>query len=300
MPDRFFTRFLVPFLPKRDGAAAYTMIIRGADDPERETREEMKARGAGAGLAVLELNKIMKSETPELWADRLVEYLQQDGKPRTFNRLGVELVGKTADALMASNLQRGLVLAVADGRLACTIAAPILFRTRAEGDVDVAAAEAEDEPMDLASADPSSPTGVLTGHEAIDYAEKHGGTLAKHTDPTEEARSGLSVEEARAIAKEDPGLIVLEEEPPAIAVDLDLLEDAMLELGDAREGVRLDWCDDGEMEALTVHPRRVTACATVWADGLVQLHADGDIDSEPTDHRFTSAAALWKLITKGA
>lgn len=50
-------------------------------------------------------------------------------------------------------------------------------------------------------------TETLTGTAAIAHAEVHGLTLSKYTDPTEEARSGLSVEEARRIAAEDPSLI---------------------------------------------------------------------------------------------
>lgn len=50
----------------------------------------------------------------------------------------------------------------------------------------------------------------LTGSAAITYAERHDLTLSKYTDPTEEARDGLSVEEARAIAREDASLIWLE------------------------------------------------------------------------------------------
>jgi hypothetical protein len=52
-------------------------------------------------------------------------------------------------------------------------------------------------------------TSELTGHEAIAYAEAHGLTLDKATDPTEEARPGLSVDEARRVAAEDPSLISL-------------------------------------------------------------------------------------------
>lgn len=59
----------------------------------------------------------------------------------------------------------------------------------------------------------SRTTGValtLTGREAIEYARIHGLTLSKYTDPTEEAREGLSIEEAEAILREDPSLIHLE------------------------------------------------------------------------------------------
>jgi len=48
---------------------------------------------------------------------------------------------------------------------------------------------------------------ILTGHDAIDYAVAHHLPLNKYTDPTEGAREGLTVEEARRIAAEDPSLI---------------------------------------------------------------------------------------------
>jgi hypothetical protein len=50
----------------------------------------------------------------------------------------------------------------------------------------------------------------LTGIEAIEHAETKGLTLNKYTDPVEEAREGLTPEEARRIAKEDPSLIYLD------------------------------------------------------------------------------------------
>lgn len=48
---------------------------------------------------------------------------------------------------------------------------------------------------------------LLTGWAAIEYADEHGLTLSKFSDPLEMARTGLSVVEARDIAREDPGLI---------------------------------------------------------------------------------------------
>lgn len=50
----------------------------------------------------------------------------------------------------------------------------------------------------------------LNGNAAIDYAETHGLTLAKYEDPTEAARNGLTVDEARQVASEDPSLVYLE------------------------------------------------------------------------------------------
>lgn len=51
---------------------------------------------------------------------------------------------------------------------------------------------------------------IIHGTTAIDYAEAKGLTLSKYTDPTEEARTGLTVDEAREVAREDPSLIWLD------------------------------------------------------------------------------------------
>jgi hypothetical protein len=50
----------------------------------------------------------------------------------------------------------------------------------------------------------------LTGFDAIEYAEVEGLTLNKVADPIEEARTGLTIDEAEAIAVHDPDLIWLE------------------------------------------------------------------------------------------
>ena len=47
----------------------------------------------------------------------------------------------------------------------------------------------------------------LTGYEAINYAEANGLTLSKYNDPIEDAREGLTPDEARNLALEDPTLI---------------------------------------------------------------------------------------------
>lgn len=51
---------------------------------------------------------------------------------------------------------------------------------------------------------------IITGSEAISYARAKGLTLNKFEDPTEQARDGLSIEEAEEVAREDPGLVYLE------------------------------------------------------------------------------------------
>lgn len=50
----------------------------------------------------------------------------------------------------------------------------------------------------------------LTAHDAIEYAAAHGLTLNKYADPTEDAREGLTVDEAREVAAEDPSLIYVD------------------------------------------------------------------------------------------
>lgn len=50
----------------------------------------------------------------------------------------------------------------------------------------------------------------LKGQAAIERAERDGLTLCKFSDPIEGAREGLSVEEAREIARQDPSLIYLD------------------------------------------------------------------------------------------
>lgn len=51
----------------------------------------------------------------------------------------------------------------------------------------------------------------MTGRDAITYAQATlTGVLSAHTDPTAECREGVSVEEARRIASEDPSLVYLD------------------------------------------------------------------------------------------
>jgi hypothetical protein len=54
----------------------------------------------------------------------------------------------------------------------------------------------------------------LTGFDAISYAEREGLSLNKSADPIDDARTGLSVAEAEAIASEDPNLIWVEVPDP--------------------------------------------------------------------------------------
>jgi hypothetical protein len=51
------------------------------------------------------------------------------------------------------------------------------------------------------------PTKTVTGTAAIKLAAALGLTLSKYADPTEDARDGLSVDEARKVAADDPSLL---------------------------------------------------------------------------------------------
>lgn len=53
---------------------------------------------------------------------------------------------------------------------------------------------------------------TLKGYDAIEYAELHDLRLSMYNSPIEDAREGLTVDEAREIAREDAGLIYLEVE----------------------------------------------------------------------------------------
>lgn len=51
---------------------------------------------------------------------------------------------------------------------------------------------------------------IMTGYEAIEYAEEHNLLLCKYTDPIEEFRDDVTPNEAQEIAGEDPELIFLD------------------------------------------------------------------------------------------
>lgn len=58
----------------------------------------------------------------------------------------------------------------------------------------------------------NSSSSTITGRAAIEYAESTGAVLRKYADPTEGPRDGLTIEEAEAIAHEDPSLIYVIEQ----------------------------------------------------------------------------------------
>jgi hypothetical protein len=123
---------------------------------------------------------------------------------------------------------------------------------------------------------------MLKGHEAIEYAERHGVTLNKYADPTEGAREGLTVEEARDVASEDPSLIHLphEQAMKLTAQDLATLEELGITVY-ADEGGSVSLGDSsGPYDAVTVESVRA-AC-----DAVRGAEFTGDEDRPASAYRF--------------
>lgn len=108
-------------LPDRSGFARYVHLIRAPTDPERSPRPP-GGRPDRAPHRTLRLRVNVSAATG------MILELLQDGTPRTFNRIGVELLDQTADMLLDGPLDRALWVLVEAGRLEYTLEAPIHFR----------------------------------------------------------------------------------------------------------------------------------------------------------------------------
>lgn len=112
---------------------------------------------------------------------------------------------------------------------------------------------------------PTPPT--LTGRTAISVAERLGLTLGKYADPTEEARTGLTVEQARDLARQDPALIWIDGAAVSEAID-----DAAIHTLSAEAATVGDW-------------RQVHICTVALADHETCDYDGGrlvDFDGAPT------------------
>ena len=94
-------------------------------------------------------------------------------------------------------------------------------------------------------------TYTLKGQDAIRIAARDGITLRKYADPIEDARDGLSADEAAEIAKEDPSLIYATVTPSGWTSDPDLADSPELAATDIStdviEGYNADqYFRDGE------------------------------------------------------
>lgn len=107
----------------------FTHMIRAPADPERQSREQRRARLGGTAAASGEVMASRKTRTPEQ-ALAEVKVLLGDEKPRTLNAIGVELWDQTAD-MVDDRIWWAIVDAVAAGEMEHTVRAPILIRMRA-------------------------------------------------------------------------------------------------------------------------------------------------------------------------
>jgi hypothetical protein len=102
----------------------YTVFIRAPWDPERQSREERRERLGSHKAAATEWQQWRRASAED-WCARIVGLLE-DGIPRTLNRIAVELVDATADAV-GDTAEAGLWLAVERGLLWWTREVPIHF-----------------------------------------------------------------------------------------------------------------------------------------------------------------------------
>lgn len=106
-------------------------------------------------------------------------------------------------------------------------------------------------------------TVTLYGRDAIAYAEAHDMTLAKASDPTEGAREGVSVDEARQIATQDSGLLSLSLPWHTVRQHIVALRDEAIAAGDDDQA---ESCD----AALAGDEDEVARCMAAICEALCQ------------------------------
>lgn len=108
----------------RAGMDVYLHLIRSPEDPERADIRllpaELRDRGAEW------LKSLMTSGAADWHAPILA--LLADHVPRTFNRIGVELLDKTADILLETPPDEALWALVAAREVEHTMSTPVFFR----------------------------------------------------------------------------------------------------------------------------------------------------------------------------
>jgi hypothetical protein len=108
----------------RSHEAIYAHLVRRLDDPER------RPRPPGGVADKMPHRTLAKTTTAADWQPKIAS-LMADGLPRTFNRIGVELLDLTADVLFKGPVDQALWLLVEAEALEHTLSVPVLFRARA-------------------------------------------------------------------------------------------------------------------------------------------------------------------------
>lgn len=125
-------------MPIIKGADKYTIVIRHPDDPERAPRPKGGRKDKAPHRS---LNKMSEKKIA-----RQVLQLLGDGEPRTLNRIGVELWGKTADVTFGTRVEDVLWQMCKDGYLSFTMRAPIMFKSNSRNKREVEELEATEDP----------------------------------------------------------------------------------------------------------------------------------------------------------
>lgn len=116
-PSRPPDEWVTGALPNRTGMHAYTVVIRSPDDPERKHD----------GDRDLFPHHTLARTKAEDWKPSVILLLKDRG-PLTLNAIGVHICDKTSDIVLGSTLETAVWELVNDGRVAFTMAAPVLFR----------------------------------------------------------------------------------------------------------------------------------------------------------------------------
>ncbi len=111
---------------RRDGLAHYLHLVRSPDDPERV---DIRTLPEALRDRVAAWRRSLAKATPESFEEPILALLA-DGVPRTFNRIAVELLDKTADVLLDTPPDRALWSLVFASKVEHSIAVPVLFRIR--------------------------------------------------------------------------------------------------------------------------------------------------------------------------
>lgn len=104
----------------RSGVCAYLHIIRAPGDPERSQRP----RGGRQDRAP---HRTVNKQGVAHWQDRIRAHLA-DGKPRTFNRIMVEIADLNADTVFQDAPDKALWSLVDAGEIQHTRNVPVYFR----------------------------------------------------------------------------------------------------------------------------------------------------------------------------
>jgi hypothetical protein len=157
-------------VPDRSGKAAYVIIIRGPHDPERRSVARSLAKKGQKVTKPLGWRKVLKFD-PEATMWLIMKHLS-DGEPRTFNRIGVEMLDQTADHLFETPFEDAIWLGVERGYIEYANWAPILFRLTPEGKKAIRSKRARKNPGGKALPNVKTPAAAQAKKQAAAQAKK--------------------------------------------------------------------------------------------------------------------------------